>query len=270
MKTALLFLLSLAVVVSCKAPQKDITPTNPPIGTQTPPVVAKVAKPGPIVQITGYSVSPNGDKVVTLNGSQLKVSWSRITNYEYDDQNRLTGEKSTASYDRNWWEGYVYQYAPDLNTRYRNSENKDIVNTLLLNEQGYLKGNLGPGEYIYNADGYLVSYNGNGQIDTYTIENGNVVARKTVFRNGGVQSNTYEYDLTKPGILSPFTYRGQTSQNLLVKQTLVSTDMSSPGSSQTTVFSYYYDFDSQNRPIREFVVTDTNPVPGGMREFVYK
>ena len=270
MKTAILFLLPIAVLLSCKEPQKDVTPTNPSSGSQTPPVVERVVKLGPVVQITGYSVDPNGDKTFILNGSQLKVGWTRLTNYEYDDQNRLAGERSTASYDRNWWEGYSYQYAPDLNTRYQNSENKEFLNTLFLNEQGYLKGNSGPGEYIYNADGYLISYNGNGQQDTYTIENGNIVAKKTVYRTGGVQYNTYEYDLTKPGIPSPFTYRGKPSQNLLIKQTLVSTDMGSPGYSQTTVFTYYHHFDPQNRPIREFLVTDTDPVPRSIREFVYK
>lgn len=270
MKTTILFLLPLASVLSCKEPQKDITPTNTTnpssAGSQTPPVVEKsgVVKLGPVVQISGYSVDPNGDKTFLLNGNQLRVVWTRTTNYDYDEQNRLTGEKSVASYDRNWWEGYSYQYAPDLNTRYQNSENKEFLNTLLLNEQGYLKGNSGPGEYIYNAEGYLISYNGNGQEDTYTIENGNVIARKTVYRNGSVQYNTYEYDLTKPGIPSPFTYRGKPSHNLLIKQTLADSI------SSTTVFTYYYHFDSQNRPIREFVVTDKDPVPRSIREFMYK
>ncbi|QDK83041.1 hypothetical protein EXU85_32330 [Spirosoma sp. KCTC 42546] len=269
MKKTALLVFPLALLAACATPQQDITPSV----SQTPPVLSPektgAVLIGPLVQITDYFLTTAGEKTVTLNGKSLNVSWRLKNTYAYDAQNRLIRQRTTVWNNSSWWEELSYQYTPDLAQRYQNSENKDLLNILLLTDKGYIKGNASPDEYIYNSDGYLISYKGNGQQDTYTVKDGNVVAKETVYNSGGVQRNSYEYDLTKPSIPSPLTFRGQQNRNLLVKQTLVSTNLAS-SVSQTTVFIYSYNYDQQDRPIREFVVADTEATPRSVREFVYQ
>lgn len=271
MKTSILLVISSAILTACSNPENTIIPASS--GSQTSSVVesgkAEVSKLSPIIQITNYYAVNNGESSVTLNGRQLTMSWQLKNSYAYDSQHRLIRQTTTARNNSNWWEELSYQYTPDLTQRYRNSENKDMLNILLLNERGYIKGNEDPDEYVYNEDGYLIRYRGNNQQDTYTIKDGNVVARETVFNSGSVQRNTYEYDLTKPGLPSPLTFRGQQSKNLLTKQTLVTTDTKS-SASDTNVFVYSYDTDKQGRPIREFVIANTEPSPRSIREFIYQ
>ena len=273
MKLAVILLASLALLSACTTPQTAIDPQNvPPVSqnqTSLQPEKTTLTKLSPVIQITDYFLVTNGDKTVALNGKEFSVSWRLINNYDYDAQNRLIRQQTKAWNNASWWEELSYRYTPDLIERYRNSENKDFENTLLLNDKGFLKGNLGPGEYVYDSDGYLITYKGNGQQDTYTIRNGNVITKETVYSSGLVQKNTYEYDLTKPAIPSPLTFRGQQSQNLLTKQTLIST-ASGSSASDTRVFTIYYNFDSQGRPVREFVITNGESTPSSIREYTYQ
>jgi hypothetical protein len=265
--TTFSLLFPLALLSACTTPQVDISPqTTTPTSIQT----SASAKMGRVIQITEYLISADGEKSVTLNGKKLLLNWRVKNDYNYDTNDRLIRQRTSARNNPSWWEELSYQYTPDLIQRYQNSESKDLLNTLLLNTKGYLNGNLGPDEYVYDADGYLISYTANNQRDTYTIKNGNVIAKETVYSSGLIQKNTYEYDRTKPGIPSPLTFRGQQSQNLLLKQTMVSTSTNS-SSPETTVFTHQYDFDQQGRAIREFVVSDIDPNwPTSIRESVYQ
>ncbi len=256
------------LISACRSPQDTVNP-NDSSSNLPNPGQANVVKSSPVVQITEYTISENGEKTVMLNGKELRVSWRLRRNYDYDAQKRLTLQKTTVWNNSSWWESLSYQYTPDLAERYQNWENKDFVNVLFLNEKGYIKGNLEPNEYIYNNEGFLTTYQGNNQRDTYIVKDGNVVAKETVYNSGGVQSNTYEYNLDKPNILSPLTFRGKPSQNLLSRQTLVSTNIGS-STKQTTVFTHYYNFDQQGRPAWEIVVADSESTPRSIREFIYQ
>ncbi|GAB3882061.1 hypothetical protein [Spirosoma agri] len=267
---SVLVMAGLAFLSACSTPQNDIAPATATSQTTVTPQSPVTAKQGLVVQITEFSILANGEKTVKLNGKDLSVSWRLRNEYAYDAQSRLISQKTKGQNNANWWEELSYTYTPDLVQRYQNSENKDLLNTLLLNMKGYLKGNSAPDEYGYDADGYLVSYKGNGQQDTYTIKNGNVIAKETVYSSGAVQKSVYEYDLTKLSIPSPLTFRGKQSQNLVTKQTMVTTSATT-GVSQTSVFTYQYDFDTQGRAVREFVVSATDPNwPSSIREFVYQ
>jgi opacity protein-like surface antigen len=268
MKIATLLLASLALLSACKTAQDNVTPTGPTTVSPSPTTHNQLHS-SPVVQITEYQVGAQGEQTITLNGAELRLSWRLRNNYTYDAQKRLTSQRTTARNVNDWWEQLSFQYTPDLMQRYQSSDQKDVLTTLLLNEQGYIKGNLSPDEYTYNPQGYLTSYKGNGQQDRYTIQDGNVVGRETVYNSGGVQRNTYEYDQSQASIPYPFTFRGQQSLHLLRKQTMVSTDLSSTVP-QTTVFTYYYQFDPQGRPVWEVVVANQESTPRSVREFTYQ
>jgi len=271
MKTATVLLIPL-LLSACSSPETNVKPNNTTADTQIPSTSetrkADVVPLGPVAQITEYFVNIDPEKTVTLNGTSVGLRWRLKNDYSYDELNRLSQQKTTL-WNSNYWEQLSYQYTPDLVQRYQNADSKDLVNVLLLNEKGFIKGNQEPDEYVYDADGFLISYKGNGQQDTYTVKDGNVVARETIFNSGMIQRNTYEYDLNRPSVPSPLTFRGQQSRNLLIKQTLVVTSTASPDT-QTTVFRYYYDTDSQGRPIREYVVPNGASAPGSVREFMYR
>ncbi|WP_338876569.1 hypothetical protein WBJ53_13040 [Spirosoma sp. SC4-14] len=271
MKTAITALISL-LVSACVTPETNINPNNTTTDKSIPSSSESektdVVPLGPVAQITEYFVNIDPEKTVTLNGTSVGLRWRLKNDYSYDELNRLIQQKTTL-WNTNYWEQLSYRYTPDLVQRYQNADSKDLVNVLLLNEKGFLKGNQEPDEYVYDADGFLISYKGNGQQDTYTVKDGNVIARETVFDSGMIQRNTYEYNLTKPSVPSPLTFLGQHSRNLLVKQTLVVTSATLLDA-QTTIFRYYYDNDSQGRPIREYVVPNGVSEPGSVREFVYR
>ncbi|GAB3995982.1 hypothetical protein GCM10028807_37580 [Spirosoma daeguense] len=266
MKQTALLITPLAFLLACETPQTPVSPQNQ---TTLQSEKINLSKLSPVIQITDYLLVANGEKTVTLNESEFSVSRRLVNAYAYDEQNRLLSQKTTVGNNSNWWEERTYQYTSDLTERYRNSENKDFVNTLLLTDKGFLKGNLGPDEYTYDAEGYLISYKGNGQQDTYTIKDNNVVARETVYSSGLVQKNVYEYDLTKASIPSPLTFRGKQTRNLLIKQTMVS-GTKTTSVTETNVFVCTYDFDKESRPIREFVLANTEKIPRSIREFTYR
>ncbi|UHG89322.1 hypothetical protein [Spirosoma oryzicola] len=272
MKTAIkapvTLFVSFALLSACSNPQSDITPaTSSQPASSVNAQTAAVAKPGLLIQTTEYYPNTTGGKTVMLNGKEIRLGGGLKNEYGYDTQKRLTQEKTT---NATWWKQLSYEYTPDLVQRYLDSDRKDYLNTLLLNTSGFLKGNQEAGEYVYDSEGYLIRYTGNGQQDTYTIKNGNVVAKETVYNSGLVQKNTYEYDLTKPSIPSPLTFRGKQTQNLVTKQTMVSTT-GNVAASEMTVFSFYYDFDQQGRAIREFIVSSIDPSsPSKVRELVYQ
>lgn len=208
-----------------------------------------------ITSKTSYGPRLQKDEILEVDGQQIPIGKERSYKYTFDEQNRLI-ESHLLTYTGSFGDSRItFAYSPNWVTtnQYRfGSPGSEGEEKLPLNDQGLLaKPNL-----TYDAEGFLINDSSEYGPSKYFIENGNIVRieRYEIPSEGNaiVSVETYEFDLTKPGVPNTEPYKGKASKNLLTKRTMVLYDFHGTVVSATYVSDYKYFFDGAGRPIRQY------------------
>ncbi|MFC5409575.1 hypothetical protein ACFPMF_09670 [Larkinella bovis] len=199
------------------------------------------------------------DDILEVDGKQIPIGKERSYEYTYDSQNRLIQTHYLTYTGSSANQRITFDYGPNsVTTKMYNygSPTPDLEETLPLNAQGLLQ----KPELFYDSDGYLVADTTIYGPTSYTISGGNIVRmeRREAFKgpNGPLtEVQTFEYDVTKLNTPNRGPYKGKSSRNLPIRQTLIIYDGVNP--TATFVYEFNYVFDEHGRVIRSYYPFDS-------------
>lgn len=194
------------------------------------------------------------EETISVGGKNVKVSFHKESFYTYDPQGRLIREKDRVITGDSTVVEYVY--SPGLVLKRATSYSRQLgthvsIDSIVLNTQGLAESKFYQQKVKYDSEGYLteqILQSGYGRFVGQVV-NGNLVKEYKFL--DGLYIYKYEYDLTRSGLPSIYTFLGKESRNLLKKESIERGD-SFIGQ---VIFetNYQYQFDSDRRVNRKIV-----------------
>ncbi|KAB7732714.1 hypothetical protein F5984_01820 [Rudanella paleaurantiibacter] len=226
-----LYLLALSGLLSyCRPPQIE-QPTTIPLPPEGCKIVRTIYKTQGAYKLNLKIADP--EQVTLDDGRQVRVSLEYITTYHYDQQGRITEETDKGPSGSSRVISFIYgdRQLTMLIKSYDSQKTlvRQDTTFLPLNSDGLLTyyTPVGQSQYVYNAEGQMVSSSPDRPAILNRYLNGNLTEQTRfatwVQQNGqwiptDYQLIRYEHDLARPNLPEPRQFLGATSHNLPTKE----------------------------------------------------
>ena len=228
------YCLLLTVVGSCKKPALE----EPEPNLANCRIVKETTK-----RVDGFV--KDTPETILVEGKSFIINTQSIQEFQYDDAGRIVRRDNKVKTD--FWT--TYSYAPNEITEVARAIHEpdgvvNITTKIPLNAQRL------DARFQYDTEGYPIdSLNYKGELISKRKDGNIVESRESI--HGGIITDTYTYDLSKPNLPNIYPFKGKQNRNLVMQNIGTSFDIPLWQPGELYRINTYYNFDQYGRVKRK-------------------